>query len=152
MCVYVYLGHFAVHLKLTQYFLGVGAVLGLCWSSGFSLVAASKGCSLVTVLEALSVLVSLVAEHGLLGKQASAVAAHGLSSCCSRALEHRLLWCIGLVALQYVGFSRQGIESRSPALGGRFFTTESPGKPSLHLFLSFCHCWWQFWWHIFPNL
>ena len=98
MCVYVYLGHFAVHLKLTQYFLGVGAVLGLCWSSGFSLVAASKGCSLVTVLEALSVLVSLVAEHGLLGKQASAVAApwaqqlwlpgcrvHGFSSCGARA-------------------------------------------------------------------
>ena len=29
----------------------------------------------------------------------------------------------------------------------RFFTTESQGKPSLHLFY-----WWQFWWHIFPNL
>ena len=58
MYVYVYLVHFAVHLKLTQNFLGVGAVLGLLWSSGFSLVAASKGCSLVGV-------VSLVKWHGL---------------------------------------------------------------------------------------
>ena len=99
MCVYVYLVHFAVHLKLTQHFLGVGAVLGLLWSSGFSLVAASKGYFLVTV--------SLVAEHGLSGKQASVVAAHGLSSCGSQAIENTgsVVVVHGLSAPQPVGSS-----------------------------------------------
>ena len=129
MCVYVYLGHFAVHLKLTQHFLGVGAVLGLCWSSGFSLVAASKGCSLVTVLEALSVLVSLVAEHGLLGKQASAVAAHGLSSCGSRVVEYTgsVVAVHGLSCSAACGiFPHQG--SNQCLLKGIFFITKPPGK------------------------
>ena len=61
-----------------------------------------------------------------------------------------VLWCHGTVACQAplsMGFSRQeywsrlpflslgdifnpGIEPMSPALAGRFFTTEPPGKPS----------------------
>ena len=107
MYVYVYLVHFAVHLKLTQNFLGVGAVLGLLWSSGFSLVAASKGYFPVTVLEILTVVVSLVAEHGLSGKQASVVAAHGLSSCGSQAIEYTgsVVVVHGLSAPQPVGSS-----------------------------------------------
>jgi len=44
----------------------------------------------------------------------SAVVAHGLQS-------------TGLIAVVYLPGS--GTESVSPALAGRFFTTESPGKP-----------------------
>ena len=36
---------------------------------------------------------------------------------------------MGLVALQHVGSSGSGIEAMSPALAGRFSTTEPPGKP-----------------------
>jgi len=48
----------------------------------------------------------LIAELDLQGIQASAVAAHGLSSCSSRALEHRLNSCgAGFSCLWHVGFS-----------------------------------------------
>ena len=43
----------------------------------------------------------------------------------SRA-QAQWLWCVGLVALWHVG---SGIEPLSPALAGRFFTTEWPRKP-----------------------
>ena len=43
------------------------AVLGLLWCSGFSLVAASRGRSPLSVLGLLIVVVSLAAEHGPLG-------------------------------------------------------------------------------------
>ena len=49
------------------------AVLGLHCYMGFSLFAASGSCSLVAVRGLLIVMVSLVAEHGLQGMQASAV-------------------------------------------------------------------------------
>ena len=71
------------------------------------------------------------AEHGLWGARASAVTARRLSSCSSQALEHRLSGC-GSWALLLRGMSnlpRSGTEPMSPALAGRFFTTESPGKP-----------------------
>ena len=35
----------------------------------------------------------------------------------------------GLVALRHKGSSLMGIKPMSPALAGRFFTTELPGKP-----------------------
>ena len=69
------------------------AVLGL-HGCGFSLVAANWGSicsSCATWL--LTVVASLIEEHGLLGTWASVVAACGLSSCCSQALEHRLNSC-----------------------------------------------------------
>ena len=50
---------------------------------GFSLVEASGGYSLVVVA-------SLVTAHGLQGVRALVIAAHGLSSCDSQALEHGL--------------------------------------------------------------
>ena len=53
-----------------------------------SLVAASRGCSLVAVRGLLIVMGSLVAEHGLQGMQASVVEVPGLHSCSSQALEH----------------------------------------------------------------
>ena len=59
---------------------------------GLSLVALSRDCS--PVVRGLPiVVVSLVAEHGLYGTWASVVAARGLRSCCSAALEHRLSSC-----------------------------------------------------------
>ena len=63
---------------------------------GFSLIAASRSLSLVAALglhgAALIAVASLVAEHRLWGVRASA-ALGGLSSCGSRALEHRLDSC-----------------------------------------------------------
>ena len=50
-----------------------------------------RGLLFVGVL--LIVVASLVAEHGLWSRRASADAAHGLSSCGSRALERRLSSC-----------------------------------------------------------
>ena len=49
-------------------------------------------------------LAPLVAEHSLQSSWASVVAARGLRSHGSQALEHRL-WCMGLVTLWYVGSS-----------------------------------------------
>ena len=59
----------------------------------FSLVAASRGYSLVTVCRLLTAVISLAVARGLQGTQASVVAAHGLNSCDSQALEHRLKSC-----------------------------------------------------------
>ena len=58
------------------------AVLGL---AGFSLVAASRGCSLAVVHKLPITMVSLVAEHRLCHT--------GFSSCGSRSLEHWLSGC-----------------------------------------------------------
>ena len=63
------------------------AMPGLRCFEGFSLVAESGDCSLLTAVA------SLVAEYRLQSAQASVVAAHGLSSCGSQALEHRLSSC-----------------------------------------------------------
>ena len=46
-------------------YLFILAVLGLCSCAGFSLVAASRGYSLLEVLELLIAVASLFAEHGL---------------------------------------------------------------------------------------
>ena len=48
---------------------------------------------LVAVLRLRIVVASLVVTHGLQGAWASVVTAHGLRSCGSRALEHRLSSC-----------------------------------------------------------
>ena len=66
------------------------AVLGLRCFRGFSLVAESGDCSLAVVCGPLTAVAPLVAEHRLQSVQASVAAAHGLSSCGSWALEHRL--------------------------------------------------------------
>ena len=75
----------------------LSAVLGLRCCAGFSLVAESGHCSLVAVHGLLiPVAASLVAEHRPQDTRAVVVAARGLGSCSSRALEHRLDSC-GLV-------------------------------------------------------
>ena len=66
------------------------AVAGLYCCMGFSAVAASRGCSPVTVRGLLISVACFVAEHGLQDMWASVVVACGLSSVGSRALEHRL--------------------------------------------------------------
>ena len=71
---------------------------------------------------------SLDMEHRLLSVRASAVAAHGLSSVCSRALEHRLSIC-GAPASLFRGtwyLPRPRTEPVSPALAGRSSTSEPP--------------------------
>ena len=55
------------------------AVLGLHCCAGFSLVVASRGCSLILVCRLLNAVAFLVAEHGLQGAPASVVVAHRLS-------------------------------------------------------------------------
>ena len=62
---------------------------------------ASGGSSLAVVLGLLIAVNSV--EHRFSGVQASVVAAHGLGTCASLALELR---CTGLVALQHVGSSQ----------------------------------------------
>ena len=87
---------------------------------------------------------SLVAEHRLqehgpqqLWHVGSVVVAQGLSSCGSRALEHRLGSC-GARAQLLCGVwdpPGPGLEPVSPALAGRFPTTVPPGKSQLVLIL-----------------
>ena len=63
-----------------------------CWVD-FSPVVENGGYSLAVVQGFLIAVYSLNAEHRLYGAQASAVAACGLGSCSSCALEHRLNSC-----------------------------------------------------------
>ena len=57
----------------------------------------------------------------------------GFSSCDSQTLEHRLNSCGSRAYLlcSMWDLPRPGIEPMSPALAGRSFTTEPPGKPCL---------------------
>ena len=67
--------------------------LGRFFLVGFSLAAGKGGYSPVAVHEFLSSVASLDVDHGPHGIRASAVAAHGLSSCDSWALERGLGGC-----------------------------------------------------------
>ena len=94
---------------------------GLRSCRGFSLVVASGGYSLVAVRG----LLITVASH------CRAWALGSFSICSSRALEQRLISC-GLRALLLCGIwdlPRPVIKPMFPALAGRFFTTEFPGRP-----------------------
>ena len=69
----------------------------------------------------------------------------GFSCCGAQALGHvDFSSCgLGLVAPWHVGFSRTRIKPASPALAGRFFTTEIARKPFSHFRLSLpwgMHC------------
>ena len=84
-------------------------MLGLRCYTGFSLVATSKGCSLVAVCRLLTVVASLVSENGLYGTQAPVAAAcwlgsYGLNSC-------------GLVALCRVESSPTRDRTHIPCVG-----------------------------------
>ena len=98
-------------------------MLGLHGCACFSLV--------VSRLYSLAVAASPVAEHRLLARWTSVVAARGLGSCGSRALGHRLnSWAARIYLLRGMwDLPRPGIEPVSPTLAGGFFSTEPPGKP-----------------------
>ena len=68
------------------------AVLGLSCCMGFSLIIEDGGCSLVAVRMLLIATVSLVAQHGLKGTQASAIVMCGLSSRSFQAQWLRSTW------------------------------------------------------------
>ena len=87
---------------------------------GFSLVLASRGCSLVAGPGLLFAVASLAAEQTP-GPQASVTAAYGLGSCDSWGLEHWLSsWGTQALLLQSMyDLPGLGIEPMSPALVGR---------------------------------
>ena len=113
----------------------------LCWviaaAQAFLQLQETGGYSLVAVCGLLTAMASPVVEFGLQGIQASVVVACGLRSCVSPALEHRLNSC-GAGAQLLSGMwdlPQPGVKPVSPALAGRFFTTEPPGKPQKSPFL-----------------
>ena len=71
-----------------------------------------------------------------LDTQASVVVAHGLSSCGSWALEHRLSsWGTRAQALHSMwDLPGPGLKAMSPALAGGFLITAPPGKSHMTLF------------------
>ena len=66
------------------------AVLGLCCCVRAFSSCGERGLLFIAMHRLLIEVASLVAEQGFLGARASVVAARGLSSCGSRALERRL--------------------------------------------------------------
>ena len=110
--------------------------LGLCCSTWAFSSCIERGLLFLAVHGLLIAVVSLVAELGLLGLWASAVAARGLSSCGERALERSLSSC-GALALLLRGMwdlPGPGLEPMSPALAGGFLTTAPPGKSRMICF------------------
>ena len=72
---------------------------------------------------------SLLAERRLEGAQASVAAAHWLSSCGSRALEHSSI--VGTQRLSCsaaCGIFQDQVSNLVPCIGRRFFTTKASGK------------------------
>ena len=110
------------------------AVLGLrCCARAFS-SCGERGLLFVAVHGLLFAMASLVVEHGLQGTWASVLVVCRLSSCGSQTVERRLSSC-GAQAQLLCGMwdlPGPGLEPVSPALAGRFLTTELRGK-SLHL-------------------
>ena len=106
----------------------------LCWV--FIAVQAFCSCDKQGLLSSCSVWAShcrSFSPYGVwaLGASASVVVACGLGSCSSGDLGHRLSSC-GEQAWLLFGLwdlPRPGVEPMSPALAGRFFTIEPPGKP-----------------------
>ena len=120
-------GHLIPQLFFLSFFLAVGL---LC-CEGFSLVAV-RSYSLVVVHRFLIAVGSLVAEH----KGGSRV--HGLTSCSSQVLEHRLSSCgTGLSCHMASGiFLDQG---SNPCLL-RWQVDSLPGKPSANILAPFVLC------------
>ena len=92
--------------------------------------AFSSGSEQGPLFEAVHSLLIVVASLVALGMPASVVAAHRLSSCVPRALEHRLSSCGARTQLLHGMWDlpRSGIEPVFPALAGGFLTTAPPGK------------------------
>ena len=106
---------------------GSSLVFGLFCSCG------ERGLFFVAVRGLFIGVIALIAEPGSW--------ALGLSSCSSRALEHRLNSCDS-VTLRLVWASRIRDWPVSPALAGRLFGTEPSGKSSLWFWFAFPWCFW----------
>ena len=121
---FIYIQPFFSHIGYLINFFIIIYISWLFWvfvaAQAFSAVAAGGGWSLVAVPSLLIAVASPVAERGLQGAPASAVVAPGLDSSDPWAQLLHSIWDL----------PRSGIESVSPALANRFFTTEPPGKPS----------------------
>ena len=118
------------------------AMPGLGCCVVFSPGAASGGCSLWCVGFS-------HCRAQALGAWTSAVAARGLSSCGSWALEHRLSSCDSQAELfrDMGDLPGAGIEAVSPVLAGGFFTAEPPWKPDTMSFvLCFTDGLFFLWW------
>ena len=120
----LFYGRYLDFYKITLFL----AVPGLCCCLGFSLSSHERGgYSLVNSVWASHCVAFLVGEHRLW-----VLRRH---SCGSPALEHRLsrrgAWALSLHGMR--GLSGSGMEPVSPALAGRFFTTEPSGKPWIFL-------------------
>ena len=106
------------------------AVFGLrCCPQAFS-SCREWGLLFVAVRGLLTVVTSLVVEHGLQVCGLQQLWHVGFSSCGSRALERRLSSC-GTQALLLCGvwdLPRPGLQPMCPALAGGFLTTAPPGK------------------------
>ena len=120
--------------KINKHFFKLIFIFGsvsffLLWVAFLQLQRA--GATLVSLRGLLVAAASLVAEHRLQGVQASVVVAHGLGSCGSRALEHRLNNCGAPAQLLHGMWDlpRSGIQLVSPALQSRFLTTGPTGNP-----------------------
>ena len=89
------------------------AVLGLCFCARAFSSCGERGPLFIAVRGPLAVAAFLIAEHKLQTRR--------LSSCGSRAQLLHGIWDL----------PRPGLEPVSPALAGRFSTTEPPGKPGI---------------------
>ena len=106
------------------------AVLGLCCCASFSLVVAFGSCFLVAVDRLLTAVACLAADHGHQGAWALVVGMWA-QQLWLPGLEHRFNSC-GTQAQLLFGMWNlpgPGTERMTPALAGRFFITEPPGKP-----------------------
>ena len=106
-------------------------MLGLCCSVGFSLAAATSVKVALTAVHGLLIVVASLVEPRALGLRTSIVAGHGLSSCSSQALEHRLSSHGDQTQLPCSPWDlpRSGIKLMCPAVQGGLSATGPPGKP-----------------------
>ena len=115
------------------------AVLGLRCCTGFLLIAESGGCSLVVFPRLLIAVAFLVAERGHMGFSSRDMWAQLLWLMGSRP-QAQSLWHEGSAAPQHMGSSWIGLEPGTPALAGRFFTTELPSNPWVNFSMWKYHC------------
>ena len=118
LCVFLYIYSFFLFLKKLFIYLFI-AVLGLRFCVRAFSSCGKWGPLFIAVRGPLTIAASLVGEHRLQTRR--------LSNCGSWAQLLRGMWDL----------PRPGLEPVSPALAGRLSTTAPPGKPPVHIFLSF---------------
>ena len=114
---------FCFFFSLIWFYLFIFGCLGLHCCAGF-FPGASRGYSLVVVRRLL-----LLRSTGPRARGLQVFVVPGVQSTGSIVVS-----LLSLVALQHVESCRPGIEPVLPALAGRFFSTEPPGKPVIKLF------------------